>query len=147
VINDSDVPLETTSSITDSNVENVSDNFDLVLGMFFIQSLTGAVLSLYQVLGIFCFDVLLKISYPVGIFNKLNLVFGAGCMFFMHYYRFRHGGRVCSGDYLDDGTIVANSGLYLLERGDLMWWYIVTFWSIIGLVFVVALGITIATIR
>ena len=68
-------------------------------------------------------------------------------MFFMHYYRFRHGGRVCSGDYLADGTYVANSGLYLLERGDLMWWYIVAFWSVIGLVFVVALGITIATIR
>ena len=85
-------------------------------------------------------------SYPVGIFNKLNLLFGAGCMFFMHYYRLSHGGKVCSGDYLMENPD-RNQEQYLLERGELMWWYIVTFWSVMGLLVAIGVGIAIATIR
>jgi hypothetical protein len=87
----------------DPNIQNVSYDFDLVLSMFFLQAVTGAATSCYSVLSIYCFPIFLKVSYPVGVFNKLNLLFGAGCMFFMHYYRFSHGGKVCSGDYLSDG--------------------------------------------
>ena len=97
-------------------------------------------------MAIFCFPILLKVDYMVGVFNKLNLLFGAGCMFYMHYYRFSHGGKVCSGDYIMSGYEV-NTNIYLLERGELFWWYIVTFWSVIGLICAIGVGITIATLR
>jgi len=70
-----------------------------------MQSVTGGAIGLYNVLSIFVFPILLKFSYPVGIFNKLNLAFGAGCMVFMHLVRYSHYGKVCSGDFLSSETL------------------------------------------
>ncbi len=82
------------------DVADVSNEFDEVISMFFLQSVAGGFIGFYNVLAIFVFPVLLKYSYPVGIFNKLNLAFGAGCMLFMHIVRLSHAGKVCSGDFL-----------------------------------------------
>lgn len=114
-----------------------------------MQSVTGACLAFINVLSIFVFPVLLKFDYPIGIFSKLNLVFGAGCMAFMHYYRLSHGGKVCSGDYLNGGTINKEHEVetYLILRGELMWWYIKAFWITMGLAFSIIIGAVIATLK
>jgi hypothetical protein len=79
---------------------DVSFDFDLIISMFFINSITGAFLGFYDVLSIYCVPKMLKFSQPVGIFAKLNMAFGAFCMIYLHISRLCHAGKVCSGDYL-----------------------------------------------
>ncbi len=103
--------------------------------MFFAQSATGAVIGFYQVLSIFVFPVLLKWSHPVGLFSNLNLAFGAGLLIYMHIVRLSHPGKVCSGDFLDEATYSAlradrSQFYYLIIRGRLFYYYLMTFWII-----------------
>eukprot|EP00347_Sterkiella_histriomuscorum_P009880 403339522 len=138
--------------ITDiPGVVDVSREFDQVISMFFLQSVTGSFIGFYHVLSIFVFPILLKFSHPVGIFNKLNLALGAGCMMFMHLVRYSHSGKVCSGDYLSLETLSSVQGGeiegYLVIRGKLMAWYIGAFWTIMALVIVSSVILVIAAIR
>lgn len=137
--------------ITDiPGVVDVSKEFDQVISMFFVQSVTGSFIGFYHVLSIFVFPVLLKFSYPIGIFNKLNLAFGAGCMVFMHLVRYSHSGKVCSGDYLSLEAINYKGGEiegYLVIRGKLMAWYIGAFWTVLALIIVSTIMLIVAAIK
>lgn len=133
-----------------AGVVDVSKEFDQVISLFFLQSVTGSFIGFYHVLSIFVFPILLKFSYPVGIFNKLNLSFGAGCMVFMHLVRYSHSGKVCSGDYLSQEILSQQGGEiegYLVIRGKLMAWYIGAFWTVMALIIVSTIMLVIAAIR
>ena len=114
-----------------------------------MQSVTGSFLAFINVLSIFVFPVLLKFDYPLSIMNKLNLLFGLGCMGFMQYYRLSHGGKVCSGDYIQESDLNKTEELegYLILRGELMWWYMKAFWIFMGLLFAIVIGAIIATLK
>lgn len=63
----------------------------------------------------------------------------------MHYYRLSHGGKVCSGDFLEDTDIA--SDYYLIARGELMWWYMFGFWVILASLLLAILGMVFFTIK
>ncbi|CDW90731.1 UNKNOWN [Stylonychia lemnae] len=130
-------------------VIDVSREFDQVISIFFLQSVTGSFIGFYHVLSIFLFPILLKFSYPVGLFNKLNLVFGVGCLIFMHLVRFGHGGKVCSGDYLPEEVLDQGGQVegYLVIRGNLMSWYVTAFWIILGVITITVAIIVIAALK
>ena len=88
-----------------AGVVDVSREFDQVISLFFMQSFTGFLIGLYHLIAIFLVPILLKYEYPVGVFNKINLSFGAACMVFMHLVRYSHYGKVCSGDFLTQETL------------------------------------------
>jgi hypothetical protein len=109
----------------------VSDEFELLFSMFFIQALSMTIIAFINLLGIWAFPILLKVDFPLGIFNKLNFLFGIACVVFLHIYRLGHAGKVCSGDFLN-GEDPYNRDYYLISRGDLLWYYMITFWSVLG---------------
>ena len=104
------------------------------------------IIAFINLLGIYVFPILLKVDFPLGIFNKLNFLFGIGCVVFLHIYRFGHKGKVCSGDYLD-GRDPFDWDFYLISRGDLLWWYMITFWSVIGSAVVGGIAGAIITVK
>jgi hypothetical protein len=118
----------------------------MVINMFFLNSLTGSILAFFSVLGITIFPFLLKFDYPLSIFVRVNLAFGVLCMFFLHYYRLGNGGKVCSGDYLQEEDFSEANG-YLIERGYLMWWYIKAFWISMGLLTAIVVGAVFLTLK
>ena len=67
-------------------------------------------------------------------------------MLFMHVYRFSHGGKVCSGDYLPSDERVAQD-FYLIARGALMYEYICAFWTILGIILVAGIGAIIFALK
>jgi hypothetical protein len=67
-------------------------------------------------------------------------------MFFMHYYRLSHAGKVCSGDYLPEEERDMRDK-YLVARGELMWNYMAAFWIILGILLCSSIGIIIATVK
>ena len=93
---------------------DVSFYFDLIIALFFINSVTGAFTGFYHVLSIYFFNNLLRFSQFVGVFNKLNLFFGAMCMLFMHLTRLSFEGKVCSGDFLSSEDFSLGSDDYLI---------------------------------
>ena len=120
--------------------------------MFFMNSVTGAIIGFYHVLSIFVFPVLLKYSHPVGLFNKLNLALGAACMLYLHIVRLSHAGKVCSGDYLSAQELATiesdpNHFYYLVVRGSLFYFYLMAFWAISGLFFLGLASVIIAAVR
>ena len=131
----------------DQEVVDVSYEFDIVIALFFTNSVTGTIISFYHVLSIYILPVLLKFSYPVGVFNKLNLVFGILCMFLMHTSRLSQEGKVCSGDFIESDTKLDSIDGYLIHRGRLMYGYMVAFWTIIGILIATSIVLIIAAIR
>ena len=127
------------------DVSDVSSEFDEVISLFFVQSLTGAFLGFYHVLSIFLFPILLKFSFPVGLLSKLNMAFGAGLIVFMHVSRLSHSGEVCSGKYLSEDA-ESQEG-YLITRGKLFAWYLTAFWVVIGSMVLTIIIIVIAAIK
>ena len=109
--------------------------------------MTGAVLSLYQIVGIYWIHVLLKITYPVGTLNKLNILLGVGCVILLHIYRLSESGKICSGDYLSEAEMIELQSSYLVNRGNLMWMYILIFWSALGVSVCITLVIVIMTVK
>ena len=68
-------------------------------------------------------------------------------MFFLHYYRLGHGGKVCSGDYVMEEDLESVTSSYLVERGYLLWWYIRAFWIVICLVTAIVFGAICLTLK
>ena len=128
------------------DIDDIAYQFDIVINMFFMQSVTAAFLSLFAVLSIFFFPYLLKYDHPLNILIVGDMVFGIICMFFLHLVRLGHGGKVCSGDYLADSN-PGNAKGYLLERGWLLWFYIQAFWITMGVVFFILITIIVMVIK
>ena len=89
---------------------------------------------------------ILKFDHPLKLMIILDLAFGAICMFFLHVVRLSHGGKVCSGDFLENQDLKSSDG-YLLERGWLLWFYIRAFWIGFGMFILVLIVIVILLIK
>ena len=131
------------------NITRVSDDFDLLFGLFLVYGFSSSLLCIVNLVGIYYIPAILKLDYPLGIVSKLNMLLLTANIILMHLYRLGHGGKVCSGDYLD-GNDPKHREFYLISRGDLLWFWLIFFWAFIGVMllgFVVALIITLKQIN
>ena len=108
--------------------------------------MTGAVLSFFAVLGIFCFPVLLKFDHPLNLLIGLDLFFGVVCIFFLHLIRLDDPAKVCSGEYLTESEKATAQG-YLLERGGLLYSYMKGFWITLSIIAIIIITVVILVIK
>ena len=75
------------------------------------------------------------LAFPICILG-LNGFVQFAAMIMNHVYRLGHGGKVCSGDYLDatQKADPANALAYMFSRGTFLWALLIIYWVVMGLV-------------
>ena len=119
----------------DDDITNVSSRFDHLSVSYLAQSVLSLITVSYQLVGIYCLSSLLMYRHFISRINKLFLLYGAYILVMTHIYRLDEPGKICSGDYLSaeekkDPKVWNN---YLLEVGNIFWFYLVFIWVLIAL--------------
>mmetsp|Transcript_44764 Transcript_44764/g.43353 ORF Transcript_44764/g.43353 Transcript_44764/m.43353 type:complete len:86 (-) Transcript_44764:20-277(-) len=73
----------------------------------------------------------------------LNVIVQFVAMIMNHVYRLKHGGKVCSGDFLtaEQKGLESYEADYLLQRGKFLWILLIIYWVLLGLAVLACCGI------
>ena len=120
------------SALKQDNIKNVSSHFEFLSMCYLTQGLGNLFCASYQVAAIYLINSLLMFSSLISRVNKLFLLYGVYTLVMTHVYRLEEPGKVCSGDYLSDeerlDPLITQN--YLIETGNLFWYYMQGIWLI-----------------
>ena len=101
------------------NLHDVTTDFQLINNW-------GAITFIILFLGYFLMSLTRQVNplvvflYFIGLFSWVGLFVTMQCL------RFRHMGKVCSGDYLDNKWAASPDPPYMIDQGSFIWWSIIS---------------------